>query len=81
MPKIKPNMFQRLVMRGIGIDKYLAMYEKQKNQDVGILMNGTEDAQLKQREYKKWYDGEPKELEHFFKSNGSLANMYNTYPF
>jgi len=74
-------MFQRLVMRGIGIDKYLAEYEKQKHRDRGILMSGTEDAQLKQREYKKWYEGEPKELEHFFKSSGSLVNMYNTYPF
>lgn len=63
---IGPNKFQRAIIRGIGIEKFLK--EKDRYDDVPMAtIEGIED--FKEKENKIWYSGDPSLLEWFYKTN------------
>lgn len=63
--KNKPNKIQRAFIKGFGIDKYLSMWEKNREVREMALFGsqGYEGV-----ENKLWFDGKGDKLEYFYKN-------------
>jgi hypothetical protein len=84
MPKAKElsvSMFQREIIKRIGIPQFLAEYEQKKLEEKHSILE-MKDVQdnWKLEEYRLWYEGDPEELEFWYKTN-HIPYVYNSYPY
>lgn len=79
--QIKTNQFQRAIIKGIGIPKYLAEQEQLKaTRDQEVRMLTDEVDTYEQIENKMWYAGDASELEFFYKSHHK-PHVYEEHSF
>lgn len=70
MAEVKgPNALQRGLIKTIGVDKYYQIKEMEKSKADVVFSLGDENTELQLREYKIWYDANPRRIEHFYKTN------------
>ena len=75
----RPNRFQKAILKGIGVDRYLTEYEARKK---AAFEKGGKVSSEHFEEMEKfiWYKGNSETLEWFYKTN--VENLqYHSYPF
>lgn len=84
MPKakeLKVSMFQREIIKRIGVPQFLAEYERKKAEEKHAIIEAKDvENTWKMEEYKLWFEGNPEELEFYYKSS-SVPFVYNSYPY
>ena len=77
--KQRPNRFQKAILKGIGVDRYLSEYEARKK---AAFEKGGKISSERFEEMEKliWYKGNSETLEWFYKTN--VENLqYHSFPF
>lgn len=84
MPKakqLKVSMFQREIIKRIGIPQFLAEYDQKKLEEKHAILEMKDEAEnWKLEEFRLWYEGDPEELEFWYKTN-HIPYVYSSYPY